>query len=185
MRSPRRGRSGRTSGGESGGGSRHETVRRGTHLDARGKASMVDVSGKPRTLRMARAAGEIRMSAPAFAAVRQGALAKGDVASVARLAGIGAAKRTADLIPLCHPVPLDHVAVAIRLEERRRVVSVEATARTRWSTGVEMEALVAVSAALLSIYDMAKAIDRGMSIGAIRLLSKSGGRSGDYRRPGP
>ncbi len=143
---------------------------------------MVDVSGKPPTLREALAAGEISMSAPAFEAVRAGALAKGDVAAVARLAGIGAAKRTADLIPLCHPVPLDHVAVAIRFQERRRVVGIEATARTRWSTGVEMEALVAVSAALLTIYDMAKSIDRGMSIDAIRLLRKSGGRSGAYRR---
>lgn len=155
------------------------------HLDARGRARMVDISGKPPTLREAVAAGEIRMSGAAFEAIRAGALAKGDVAAVARLAGIAAAKRTAELVPLCHPVPLDHLAVSIRLEERRRAVTIEATARTRWSTGVEMEALVAVSAALLTIYDMAKAIDRGMILGSIRLLSKSGGRSGTYRRPGP
>ena len=158
-------------------------MKRATHLDARGRARMVDVSRKPSTLREAIAAGEIAMSAAAFEAIRSGALAKGNVEAVARVAGIGAAKRTGELIPLCHPVPLDHVGIAIRYRERERAVEVRATARTRWSTGVEMEALVAVSAALLTIYDMAKAVDRGMSLGSIRLLRKSGGRSGTYRSP--
>lgn len=143
---------------------------------------MVDVSRKPLTLREAVAAGAISMSAAAFAAVRAGALAKGDVVAVARVAGIAAAKRTASLIPLCHPIPLDHVAVAIGFEPRARAVTVEATARSRWSTGVEMEAMVAAAAALLTIYDMAKGVDRGMRVGPIRLLRKSGGRSGLYRR---
>ena len=158
-------------------------MRRRTHLDARGRARMVDVSRKPPTLREAVAAGEIVMTGAAFDAIRSGAVAKGNVEAVARVAGIGAAKRTAELIPLCHPVPLDHVAIAIRYRERERAVEVRATARTRWSTGVEMEALVAVCAALLTIYDMTKAVDRGMSLGPIRLLKKSGGRSGTYRSP--
>lgn len=144
---------------------------------------MVDVSGKPVTPRAAIAAGSIRMNAAAYRAVRSGTVAKGDVAALARVAGIAAAKRTADLIPLCHPVPLDHVGVAIRFSDARREVEVEASARSRWSTGVEMEALVAVAAALLTVYDMAKALDRGMIIGAIRVLRKSGGRSGTYVRP--
>ncbi len=160
---------------------RHRT--RPTHLDERGRARMVDVSGKVPTPREAVAAGEIRMNAAAFAAIRAGSLAKGDVAAAARLAGIGAAKRTAELIPLCHAIPLDHVGVVIRFKARERAVVVEATARTRWSTGVEMEALVAVAVALLTIYDMAKAIDRAMTLGPIRLLKKSGGRSGEFRRP--
>ncbi len=159
-------------------------TRRATHLDARGRARMVDIGAKTPTLREATAAGEIAMSAEAFSAVRSGTLAKGDIDAVARMAGIGAAKRTAELIPLCHSIPLDHVGISIRLRDRERVVVVEATARARWSTGVEMEALVAVSAALLTIYDMAKALDRGMTLGPIRLLRKSGGRSGEYRRDG-
>jgi cyclic pyranopterin phosphate synthase len=153
-----------------------------THLDARGRPRMVDVGEKPWTERVAVAAGEIRMGREAFAALRAGRLAKGDAATVARLAAIGAAKRTAEWIPLCHPVPLEHVGVGIRLDARRRRAIVEATARARFSTGVEMEALVAVAAALLSIYDMAKAVDRGMTIGAVRLLRKSGGRSGTWIR---
>ena len=159
-------------------------ARRPTHLDARGTVRMVDVSGKPPTPREAVAAGEIAMNAAAYAALRAGRLAKGNVVAAARLAGIGAAKRTAELIPLCHAIPLDHVGVAIRFEDRERVVVAEATARTRWSTGVEMEALVAVAAALLTIYDMAKAIDRGMTLGSIRLVRKSGGRSGEFLRDG-
>jgi cyclic pyranopterin phosphate synthase len=143
---------------------------------------MVDVGAKPATLREATAAGSIRMSPAAYAAVRSGALAKGDVAALARVAGIGAAKRTAEWIPLCHAIPLDHVGVDIRFDHRSRAVRVQATARARWSTGVEMEALVAVSAALLTVYDMAKALDRGMTIGPVALMHKSGGRSGDYRR---
>ncbi len=156
--------------------------RRLTHLDAGGRARMVDVGGKPPTRREAVAAGTITMSGKAFEAVRDGALAKGDIGPLARIAGIAAAKRTAELVPLCHAVPLDHVAVEVRLDEGARAVHVEARVRTRWSTGVEMEALVAVSAALLTVYDMAKAIDRGMQIDAIRLLHKSGGRSGTYER---
>ncbi len=144
---------------------------------------MVDVSGKPVTLRQAVAAGSIAMSAGAYAAVRSGSVRKGDVTALARVAGIAAAKRAADLIPLCHGVPLDHVGVAIRFRDGARSVEAEATVRTRWSTGVEMEALVAVSAALLTIYDMAKALDRAMTIGPIRLLRKSGGRSGTFVRP--
>lgn len=159
-------------------------TRRLTHLDASGRARMVDVGGKPATRREAVAAGTITMNAAAFEAVRDGTLAKGDIGPLARVAGITAAKRTSDLVPLCHPVPLDHVAVDVRLDERERAVHVEARARTRWSTGVEMEALAAVSAALLTIYDMAKGIDRGMRIEAIRLLRKSGGRSGTFERAG-
>lgn len=145
---------------------------------------MVDVGDKPVTRREAVAAGTITMNATAFEAVRDGTLAKGDIGPLARIAGIAAAKRTADLVPLCHPVPLDHVAVDVRLDEPARAVHVEARVRTRWSTGVEMEALAAVSAALLTIYDLAKAIDRGMQIDAVRLLHKSGGRSGTYEGTG-
>jgi cyclic pyranopterin phosphate synthase len=149
-----------------------------THLDARGRARMVDVSGKTPTVREAVAEGAIRMSPAAYRAVRRGTLEKGNVAAVARVAAIAAAKRTSDLIPLCHPVPLEHLGVAIAWKAGTREVRVETTARARWSTGVEMEALVAVTAALLTIYDMAKGIDRGMIIGPVRLLRKSGGRSG-------
>jgi len=143
---------------------------------------MVDVSAKSQSLREAVAEGSIRMSGAAFRAVRGGALAKGDAVALARVAGIAAAKRTSDLIPLCHPVPLEHVGVDVRFGRDDRTMTVTATARARWSTGVEMEALVAVSAALLTLYDMAKAIDRGMTLASIRLLRKSGGRSGEYVR---
>jgi cyclic pyranopterin phosphate synthase len=153
-----------------------------THLDARGQVRMVDVGAKRPTRREAVAAGRIAMGAAAFAALRAGSLAKGDAGAVARLAGIAAAKRTAEIIPLCHVVPLDHVSVGIRFLEGERAVEAEAKVRTRWSTGVEMEALVAVAAALLAIYDMAKALDRGMTLGPIRLLRKSGGRSGTFVR---
>jgi cyclic pyranopterin phosphate synthase len=162
--------------------SRQTRARRLTHLDARGRASMVDVGAKPATRREAVAAGAIRMNAPAYAAIRRGAAAKGDAIAAARLAGIGAAKRTADLIPLCHAIPLDHVEIRLGWNDAAREVRVEAAARTRWSTGVEMEALVAVSIALLTLYDMAKAIDRGMTIGPIGLVRKSGGRSGRFER---
>ncbi len=143
---------------------------------------MIDVGGKRVTRREAIAAGSITMSLRAFDAIRSGSIAKGDVGAVARIAGIAAAKRTADLVPLCHPVPLDDVSLEIRLDRPARAVRVEACARTRWSTGVEMEALVAVTAALLTVYDMAKALDRAMEIGEVRLLRKSGGRSGLFRR---
>ncbi len=160
-------------------------TRRGlTHLDERGRARMVDVGAKAPTLRQAVAAGAVRLNAAAYTALRRGRVAKGDVLAAARLAGIAAAKKTADLIPLCHSLPLDHVGIDIRLHDARRAVEVEATARARWTTGVEMEALVAVAVALLTIYDMAKALDRGMTLGPIRLLRKSGGRSGTYVRRG-
>jgi cyclic pyranopterin monophosphate synthase len=155
---------------------------RPTHLDERGRLRMVDVGSKQPTLREAVAEGRIGMSRPAFAALRRAALRKGDALTAARLAGIAAAKRTADLIPLCHAIPLDHVEVELRLEPRTRSVLALATARARWTTGVEMEAMVAVAAALLTLYDMAKAIDRAMTLGPIRLLRKSGGRSGAFRR---
>ena len=158
--------------------------RRLTHLDALGRARMVDVSGKPLTEREAVATGAIRMSRAAYRAIRRRRVAKGDAVALARVAGLSAAKRTADLIPLCHGVPLEHVAVDVRFGDDGRSVRVTASARARWSTGVEMEALVAVSAALLTLYDMAKAIDRGMTLGSIRLLRKTGGRSGTYRRRG-
>jgi cyclic pyranopterin phosphate synthase len=155
-----------------------------THLDGGGRARMVDVGRKAPSLREAVAEGAITMSRRAFAAIRSGAVGKGDVLALARVAGIAAAKRTAELIPLCHTVPLDHVAVDVRLRARDRAVLVEALARARWVTGVEMEAMVAVAAALLTVYDMAKAVDRGMTLGPIRLLRKSGGRSGLYERRG-
>jgi cyclic pyranopterin phosphate synthase len=152
-----------------------------THLDADGAARMVDVSAKPQTLREATASGRIAMSHEAATAIRDGAVKKGDVLAVARIAGIMAAKRTADLIPLCHPLPISGVTVDLVAEEDG--VTATATVRTTHGTGVEMEAMTAVSVALLTIYDMAKAVDRGMTIGAVRLLAKSGGRSGDWRAP--
>jgi cyclic pyranopterin phosphate synthase len=150
-----------------------------THLDDKGAAHMVDVSAKNATRREATAAGHIAMSAEALAAIRAGALAKGDALSVARIAGIMAAKRTAELIPLCHPLPISSVSVDLALGEAG--IDCTATVATTGQTGVEMEALTAVSVALLTLYDMGKAIDRGMTIGAVRLLAKSGGRSGDWR----
>ena len=150
-----------------------------THLDEAGAAHMVDVSAKDVTRREARAAGHIAMSAEALTAIREGALAKGDALAVARIAGIMAAKRTSDLIPLCHPLPLSKVTIDLALGEAG--VDCTATVVTTGQTGVEMEALTAVSTALLTLYDMAKALDRGMTIGPIRLLAKSGGRSGDWR----
>jgi len=150
-----------------------------THLDEDGAARMVDVSAKPATAREATATGRIAMSAEAATAIRDGLVKKGDVLAVARVAGIMAAKRTADLIPLCHPLPISGVTLDLTLEAAG--VSATATVRTTYGTGVEMEAMTAVSVALLTIYDMAKALDRGMTIDAIRLLAKSGGRSGDWR----
>ena len=153
-----------------------------SHVDGAGRARMVDVGAKRATARRAVAEGAITMSARAFAAVRANRLAKGDVLRVAELAGIGGAKRTADLIPLCHPLALDHVAVRATLDERLPGVRVVAEARLRGRTGVEMEALTACTVALLAVYDMAKAVDRGMTIGEIRLVEKSGGRSGAWTR---
>ena len=153
-----------------------------SHLDAKGKARMVDVGDKPVTAREALARGEITMSATALRLIRTGALAKGDPLQVARLAGIMAAKKTAELIPLCHPLPLTHVRV--ELTPIRRGYRIEARVRTTSQTGVEMEALTAVAIAALTIYDMAKAVDKGMVIGDICLIEKKGGRSGHYRRKG-
>lgn len=149
-----------------------------THIDADGAARMVDISAKPATTREATATGRIDMSAEALGAIRDGAVKKGDVLAVARIAGIMAAKRTAELIPLCHPLPISGVTVDLVPDETGIVAT--ATVRTNHGTGVEMEALTAVSIALLTIYDMAKALDRTMVIGGTRLLAKSGGRSGDW-----
>jgi cyclic pyranopterin phosphate synthase len=153
-----------------------------SHVDGRGAARMVDVSGKPVTAREARAGGAIRMSAAAFDAVRENRVQKGDVLTVARIAGIQAAKRTAELVPLCHALPLDSVDVALSLDPALPGVRVETAARTTGRTGVEMEALTAAAVALLTVYDMVKAVDRAMEIGAVRLLAKSGGQHGDWAR---
>jgi len=150
-----------------------------THLDDQGQAQMVDVTAKAPTVREAAAAGEVVMQPATLALIRSGSVAKGDVLAVARVAGIMAAKRTPDLIPLCHPLPLTKVAVDFDFDEARHAVTIRATTRCTGVTGVEMEALTAVSVAALTIYDMCKAVDRGMRIGAIRLLRKSGGRSGE------
>lgn len=152
-----------------------------THFDERGGSRMVDVSEKPSTRREARASGRVRMQPATLSAIGSREIAKGDVLEVARLAGIQGAKRTSDLIPLCHPLGLD----AVRLElvpEPPDAIRIEATVTTVGRTGVEMEALTAVSAAALTVYDMCKALDRGMTIDEIRLEEKSGGRSGTYRR---
>lgn len=141
---------------------------------------MVDVGAKRDTDREAAATGTIRMSQAAFSAIRDNAIAKGDVLNVARVAGIMAAKRTSDLIPLCHPIQLSSVDVHAALDQELPGVRVEATAATSGKTGVEMEAIVAVTVALTTIYDMAKGVDRAMVIGDVRLLRKSGGRSGNY-----
>ena len=143
---------------------------------------MVDVSDKPITRREATARGTVRMSETAFGRVRDNTIAKGDVLAVARLAGIGAAKRTAELIPLCHSLPLDGIEIELALDDRLPGLRVEATARVEARTGVEMEALSAVSAAALTVYDMCKSVDREMEIGGIRLELKKGGRSGTFRR---
>ena len=150
-----------------------------THITPEGDARMVDVGDKPDTDRLAVAEGFVSLSADALAAITEQRVKKGDVLSIAQLAGIQAAKRTADLVPLCHPLPIDGVDVTVTPVEGR--VRVEARVRTRWRTGVEMEALTAVSAACLTVYDMVKAIDRGMRIEGVRLLEKRGGRSGDWR----
>ncbi len=155
-----------------------------THLDARGEAHMVDVGNKEVTHRVAVAEGRILMQPATLKLLVEGGHRKGDVLAVARVAGIMAAKKTAELIPLCHPIALTRVAVELTPEPRRRSVLCTATAETDGKTGVEMEALTAVQAALLTIYDMCKAVDRGMVIDGVRLLAKSGGRSGEWRRAG-
>lgn len=153
-----------------------------THLDSAGHARMVDVSGKAPSRRIARASGVIRMSRGALSALMEGELPKGDAFAVARVAGIQAAKRTPDLVPLCHPLPLDHVSVDVEADEGLPGVRVRSEIVVTARTGAELEALAAVAGALLSIYDMAKSLDRGMSLEAIRLESKEGGKSGDWRR---
>jgi cyclic pyranopterin phosphate synthase len=153
-----------------------------THLDAEGRARMVDVGAKPETARTARAEGSISMTAETLDAITRNTVAKGDVMAAARIAGVMAAKRTPDLIPLCHPTSLTDAGVDIEADPSLPGLRVRAWASTTGRTGVEMEALTAVSVALLTIYDMAKAIDRGMEIGGVRLTEKSGGRSGDWKR---
>ncbi|HQT45659.1 MAG: cyclic pyranopterin monophosphate synthase MoaC [Acidocella sp. 20-63-7] len=151
-----------------------------THLDETGAARMVDVSAKADTLREAIAKGRVVMLPESLALIAEGKAAKGDVLAVARIAGIMAAKRTAELIPLCHPLPLSSVVIELTLVED--AVEIAATVRTTGRTGVEMEALSAVSVAALTIYDMVKAVDRGMRIEAIRVVRKSGGKSGDFEQ---
>ena len=150
------------------------------HFDESGRPRMVDVSAKPETERFAAARGLVRMDEATLALVLSGSAAKGDVARVAELAGTMAAKRTGDLIPLCHPLPL--TAVAVRVEPDENGLAVTAEVRTTGRTGVEMEALTAVSVACLTIYDMVKAVDRGVEFSGIRLVEKTGGRSGTFRR---
>jgi len=150
-----------------------------THLDEKGRVRMVDVSAKPDTERIAVARGEVHMLRSTYDLIRDGQIQKGDVLTVAQIAGITASKRTSELIPLCHPLPLMKVDVELSLDESLPGVVITATARTIGKTGVEMEALTAVSVAALTIYDMAKAVEKGMRIQNIRLVEKHGGRSGD------
>jgi cyclic pyranopterin phosphate synthase len=149
-----------------------------THLNSAGEARMVDVSAKAVTGRIAVAEGTIAIAPAALAAIASASLAKGDVIAVARVAGIMAAKRTAELIPLCHPLPISGMEVDLVIEDEG--IRATATVRTTHNTGVEMEALTAVAVALLTVYDMAKSMDRGMTIGGVRLLAKRGGKSGDW-----
>ncbi len=154
-----------------------------THVDAAGNARMVDVGDKAVTARVAIATGWISLSEEAFAAVIERRAAKGDVLTIAQIAGIGGAKRAAEWIPLAHPLPLSGVTVDLAPDAAKRRIVATATVRTDWKTGVEMEALTAVSAALLTVYDMLKAVDRGMALGGICLLEKRGGKSGTWLRP--
>jgi cyclic pyranopterin phosphate synthase len=154
-----------------------------THFDAEGKAVMVDVGGKAVSERTATARGSVSMQPETAALIRSGGVKKGDVLSVARRAGIMGAKRTPDLIPLCHPLSLSAVSVDLWLAEDRPAVEIEATCRLAGRTGVEMEALTAVSVAALTVYDMCKAVDRGMRIEAVRLTHKAGGKSGTFEAP--
>jgi len=151
-----------------------------THFDAEGQAHMVDVSDKAVTARVAVAEGHVTMAASTFATISEGRAKKGDVLSVARLAGIMGAKKTPDLIPLCHPLPVTRVAVDLTLDPKLPGVRIAATVKTTGQTGVEMEALTAVSTAALTVYDMVKAIDKAMEIGGIRVTLKDGGASGRY-----
>jgi cyclic pyranopterin monophosphate synthase len=154
-----------------------------THFDAQGQAHMVDVSAKTSTLRVAVAEGCIRMQASTLALVREGTAGKGDVLGVARIAAIQGTKRTADLIPLCHPLPLSRVAVSFDIQSEPPAIWCRVAAQTVGPTGVEMEALTGVQVGLLTVYDMLKAADKGMTMEGIRLLSKTGGKSGDWQHP--
>ena len=155
-----------------------------THLDRRGRARMVDVGDKQVTRREATARGEVKMKPATLRAIVSGKIPKGDVLAVARTAGILAAKRTHELVPLCHPLPITSIVVELEPDRRRGAIAIEATVRVDGKTGVEMEALTAVTVAALTVYDMAKAIDRGMTISRVQLVAKSGGKSGDFRREG-
>jgi cyclic pyranopterin phosphate synthase len=155
-----------------------------SHIDEHGRARMVDVGDKPITHRVSVARGEVHMAKATLARIAEGTLPKGDVLLTARLAGIQAAKRTDEWIPLCHALPLDDVRVDLTPDPEASRVVIEAEVSTHARTGVEMEALVAVSAAGLTLYDMCKAIDRGMTVEAVRLVRKRGGRSGEWTRPG-
>jgi len=150
-----------------------------THLDQDGRARMVDISGKPETDRTAVARGEVLMQRTTFDLIRSGSMKKGDVLTVAQVAGIAAAKRTSDLIPFCHPLPLSHIDLSLTLDETLPGVVITATVKTAGRTGVEMEALTAVSVAALTVYDMAKAAEKTMRIQNVRLVEKHGGQSGD------
>ena len=154
-----------------------------THFDAQGQAHMVDVGGKPETRRVARATGTIRMQPATLAVIAGGHAKKGDVLGIARIAAIQAAKRTADLVPLCHPLPLTHVQVEFAVDAAAAAVHCTVQCETLGRTGVEMEALTAVQVGLLTVYDMVKAIDRGMVMENIRVLEKHGGKSGDWTAP--
>ncbi|HSU06849.1 MAG TPA: cyclic pyranopterin monophosphate synthase MoaC [Acetobacteraceae bacterium] len=153
-----------------------------THFDARGDAAMVDVSAKPATVRTATARARVAMQPATLALIRSGTAHKGDVLGVARLAGIMAAKRTSELIPLCHPLPIASVSVDLQADDAAGAVEIAATVRTTGQTGVEMEALTAASVAALTIYDMCKSADRGMRIEAVRVTYKAGGKSGEFRQ---
>nr|PZN71486.1 MAG: cyclic pyranopterin monophosphate synthase MoaC [Bacillota bacterium] len=155
-----------------------------THLDERGHARMVDVGAKPETERVAVARAEVRMRPETLALIQSGGVPKGDVLGVARVAGIMAAKRTGELIPLCHPLPITQASVDFAFDEKESRVLIESRVSTVGRTGVEMEALTACAVAALTIYDMAKAVDKEMVIGAIRLVKKTGGKSGTFIRPG-
>lgn len=153
-----------------------------SHLDKKGRAKMVDVSGKPATEREAVARGTVQMTPATIKLIKEKAVPKGDVFAVARVAGIMAAKKTQELIPLCHPLAVTSVTVELTMDEERSRVEIEARAKTVGRTGVEMEALTAVSAAALTVYDMCKAVDKEMTISDIMLMEKRGGRSGEFRR---
>jgi len=154
-----------------------------THFDSAGQAHMVDVSAKPETRRIARASGSIEMQPATLSLIEKGEAGKGDVLGIARIAAIQAAKRTGELIPLCHPLPLTRVAVDFSIDRKRTAITIETTAETVGRTGVEMEALTAAAIGLLTIYDMCKSVDRGMRIAGVHLLEKSGGKSGHWLRP--